>query len=200
MLLQRLCSQLHKSGGSLSRKRANVPGPRHPVLRSRGAANSNTEALRFLSSPTENIHGRVCQQICRGRRLPRPAKSRAPAASFSSMANKNSLRPCFYLCVPPKYAHGSCFFADLLGSKTITLLNADTPPFLINMQKQAPLNASLKCRPGTAFHAKGSPLRCSRCKPASAAQRRLYNRCVGNLPHGTVHPLETFSQRSPRAG
>lgn len=84
------------------------------------------------------------------RRLPGPAKEQDSRRSHFPQWQTWTLFTPLYISVPQKYSAGSCFSADLLGSKTIPLLNTDIP-FLISMQKYATHNSSLKCHPGTAL-------------------------------------------------
>lgn len=83
------------------------------------------------------------------RRLPRPAKEQDSRRLVFLNDKQELSSPLLYLCVPKKYTLGRCFLVDLLGSKTITLLNADIPLSLIDMQKYATHNSILKCHTGT---------------------------------------------------
>lgn len=84
------------------------------------------------------------------RQLPGPAKEQDSRRPHFPQWQTWTLFTSLYISVPQKYTAGSCFSADLLGSKTIPLLNTDIP-FLISMQKYATHNSILKCYPGTAL-------------------------------------------------
>lgn len=74
------------------------------------------------------FHGGVCQQSLSQQKASKVCqRTGLQPVSFSSMTYKNSLYSCF-ICVPPKsILMAVAFFADLLGSKTIILLNAAIP-------------------------------------------------------------------------
>ena len=98
----------------------------------------------------EHSTAQFASRAYHNRRLPGPAKEQDSRRSHFPQWQTWTLFNPLYISVPQKYTAGSCFSADLLGSKTIPLLSTDIP-FLISMQKYATQNSSLKCHPGTAL-------------------------------------------------
>lgn len=126
---QRLCSQLRESLGiSKQGIQQNHPGTSLFISTCRGTANCSTDSLWLLSLSTENIPRwslpteLILTDGFRG--LP---KNRTPDGLVLLNDKQELSSPLLYLCVPKKYTLGSCFFVDLLGSKTITWLNAAIP-------------------------------------------------------------------------
>lgn len=124
---QHLCCQLQESLRiSKEAMEQNYPGTSLFIFICRGTANRSTDSLWLLSLSTENIPWwslpteLIVTDSFQG--LP---KNRTPDRLIFLNDKQELSSPLLYLWVPKKYTLGSCSFADLLGSKTVTLLNAD---------------------------------------------------------------------------
>ena len=125
----------------------NVPGLGLLVFKGRGIYNCRTDFLWFFHYQQRTLHSGVCQQsLSQQTAVEACQRTGLQTVSSSSMTNKNSLHPTFITMSPQSRPLAAAFCADLLRSRTVPLLKADThTPFLINTKRYATHNSNWKC-------------------------------------------------------
>lgn len=123
---QHLCSQLQESRGSLSRelRETSLPRASCPHMQS----NSQQTPFGYCHYQQRTFHGGVCHQSLSHRRLPRLAKSTTPAGLIFVNDKQELSSPLLYLCVPPKYTHGSSFFCRPSRKQNNSIIECWHPP------------------------------------------------------------------------